>query len=107
MTPGNQFKKYYREGTYDDCDSSQQMFFLCMRLRYFEVNGKGDTVEAQAVRQQMRGLSTKSTDKHVWKLRTFPPGSKEEAAAASQVPGAAKEGLFSSWFGGGGGKKAA
>ena len=27
MTPGNQFKKYYREGTYDDCEAAQSMFF--------------------------------------------------------------------------------
>lgn len=27
MTPGNQFKKYYREGTYDDCGDAQDMFF--------------------------------------------------------------------------------
>jgi hypothetical protein len=27
VTPGNQFRKYYREGTYDDCDSAWQMFW--------------------------------------------------------------------------------
>jgi hypothetical protein len=27
VTPGNQFTKYYREGTYDDCDNSFKMFW--------------------------------------------------------------------------------
>ena len=32
--PGNQFKKYYRDGMYDDCDMHQKMFSLCMSLRW-------------------------------------------------------------------------
>jgi hypothetical protein len=33
-SPGNQIKKYYREGTYDDCDIHQRMFSLCMSRRW-------------------------------------------------------------------------
>jgi hypothetical protein len=40
-------KKYYREGTYDDCEGQQRLFELCMRLRYREVNGKGDEPATQ------------------------------------------------------------
>mmetsp|Transcript_9453 Transcript_9453/g.8319 ORF Transcript_9453/g.8319 Transcript_9453/m.8319 type:complete len:83 (+) Transcript_9453:28-276(+) len=47
-SPVNQMKKYYREGTYDDCDAHSRLFELCMRLRYREVNGKGNEVSSQA-----------------------------------------------------------
>jgi hypothetical protein len=33
-SPGNQIKKYYREGTYDNCDIHQRMFTLCMAKRW-------------------------------------------------------------------------
>ena len=33
MTPGNQFRKYYREGTYDDCESAQNYFYRAMLPR--------------------------------------------------------------------------
>ncbi len=32
VTPANQFRKYYREGTYDDCDKSYNMFWRELRM---------------------------------------------------------------------------
>eukprot|EP00961_Rhodomonas_salina_P275049 3715910-Rhodomonas_salina.2 len=40
LSPPSQFKKYYRDGTYADCDHFQKMWETCMTMRYYEMNGK-------------------------------------------------------------------
>ena len=43
-----------------------------MNYRYLDANGKGDSERGQEVKREMRALSTKSTDGHIWKMRPAP-----------------------------------
>mmetsp|Transcript_84698 Transcript_84698/g.226143 ORF Transcript_84698/g.226143 Transcript_84698/m.226143 type:complete len:106 (-) Transcript_84698:119-436(-) len=78
FSPANQFKKYYREGTYDECEVQQRVFSLCMQLRYREVNGKGDDEAARKIKDEMIALSSKSLKDHVWKFKPPPAKPAEE-----------------------------
>eukprot|EP00288_Rhodomonas_lens_P009833 CAMPEP_0177721684 /NCGR_PEP_ID=MMETSP0484_2-20121128/17279_1 /TAXON_ID=354590 /ORGANISM="Rhodomonas lens, Strain RHODO" /LENGTH=92 /DNA_ID=CAMNT_0019234007 /DNA_START=101 /DNA_END=376 /DNA_ORIENTATION=+ len=66
LSPPSQFKKYYRDGTYADCDHFQKMWETCMTMRYYEMNGKKGAGRWQELRDQMVAMSTKSSKDHVW-----------------------------------------
>ena len=85
-------KKYYREGTYDNCDAHQRLLELCMRLRYKEVNGHGHDRAAHEMRTEMLQLSTKTErPDHVWKFKPLPAAGEIEGGGEGESVGKGKK----------------
>mmetsp|Transcript_23638 Transcript_23638/g.36938 ORF Transcript_23638/g.36938 Transcript_23638/m.36938 type:complete len:155 (-) Transcript_23638:76-540(-) len=88
-SPGNQFKKYYRDGNYDDCDKFHRMFELCMKHRWLEVNGKAESDSAKEAIAEMKALSTKATANHVWRMKQMVDAADRDVGGlAPSIPAA-------------------